>query len=31
MLIEGHRDFSTLVHSFGSMNLSVCHEVHIYI
>ena len=21
----------TLVHSFGSMNMSVCHEVHIYI
>ena len=21
----------TLVHSLGSMNLSVCHEVHIYI
>ena len=21
----------TLVHSFDSMNLSVCHEVHIYI
>ena len=29
--LSGSQGTVTLAHSFGSMNLSVCHEVHIYI